>query len=220
MSSSEFRFVDLLPSIVAMACVILLSNVLVQIPVNHIVQLNGKAFNLADLLTWGAFSYPLAFLVTDTTNRIYGLQAARKVIYVGFGLGVVLSLMAAFGIAREVAEAESIGLLVALTTNEDAAGMLRIALASGLAFIIGQLLDVAIFDKFRAANWWKAPTISSFFGSLTDTVIFFSLAFAGSGLPWVNWAIGDFCIKLLMVALLLYPFRLIVSNSTSLKTAG
>lgn len=89
--------------------------------------------------------------------------------------------------------------------------MLRIALASGTAFLIGQLMDVVIFDRLRTASWWKAPTVSSFFGSMSDTAIFFSLAFVGTSLPWVNWAIGDFTVKLLMVALLLYPFRLIVS---------
>jgi len=89
--------------------------------------------------------------------------------------------------------------------------MLRIALASGAAFLIGQLLDITIFDSLRTATWWKAPTVSSFFGSISDTAIFFSLAFAGTGLPWMNWAVGDFCVKLLMVAMLLYPFRLIVN---------
>lgn len=200
-----------MPSIAAMAVVILVSNVLVQIPIAHVIDLAGVRVDLAELLTWGAFTYPVAFLVTDTTNRIYGMQAARRVVYVGFALGVVLSLLAAVGIAAEVAEAEDIALLTALTSDAEAFSMLRIALASGTAFLIGQLMDVVIFDRLRTASWWKAPTVSSFFGSMSDTAIFFSLAFVGTGLPWVNWAIGDFTVKLLMVALLLYPFRLIVS---------
>ena len=211
MNPSNPDLLRLLPSVIAMALVILVSNILVQIPVDHVVNLGGRNFNLAELLTWGAFSYPVAFLVTDTTNRIYGTHAARRVVYVGFTLGVILSLLTAIGIASEVAEAEGITLLTALTTNEDAFAMLRISLASGTAFIIGQMLDIAIFDKLRAAAWWKAPTVSSFFGSISDTAIFFSLAFAASGLPWMNWALGDFAIKLLMVAMLLYPFRLVVN---------
>lgn len=201
----------LLPSVIAMALVILVSNILVQIPVDHVVDLAGRTFNLAELLTWGAFTYPVAFLVTDTTNRIYGMQAARIVVYVGFALGVILSLLTAIGIASEVAEAQGITVLTALSANEEAFAMLRIASASGIAFIIGQMLDIVIFDKLRSATWWKAPAVSSLFGSVSDTAIFFSLAFAGSGLPWMNWALGDFCIKLLMVAMLLYPFRLMVN---------
>jgi len=210
----------LLPATIAMATVILVSNILVQYPVEYIFSFAGKAFDLAELFTWGAFTYPVAFLVTDTTNRIHGLKAARRVVYVGFALGVALSLLTAFGIASEVAATEDVTILTALTTNEEAFAMLRIALASGTAFIIGQMLDITIFDRLRTATWWKAPTVSSFFGSITDTAIFFSLAFAGSGLPWMNWAVGDFFIKLLMVALLLYPFRLLVNfYPTSLKTA-
>ena len=205
----ESPAIRLLPPIFAMAVVILVSNILVQMPIEKVVVLAGYRFDLAELLTWGAFSSPVAFLVTDTTTRLYGAPAARRVVYVGFALGVVLSLAAALGIAAEVADAEQIALWSALTTNADALAMLRIALASGTAFLIGQLLDVVLFDRLRTASWWKAPTVSSLFGSATDTAIFFSLAFAGSGLPWVNWAIGDFTVKLLMVALLLYPFRLI-----------
>jgi len=211
MNESKPRLLLLLPSVVAMALVILVSNILVQIPVDYVVNLAGHDFNLAELLTWGAFTYPVAFLVTDTTNRIHGMQAARRVVYVGFALGVILSLLAAIGIASEVAKTEGIAILTALTTNAEASSMLRIALASGTAFIVGQMMDIVIFDKLRTATWWKAPTVSSLFGSISDTAIFFSLAFAGSGLPWVNWAFGDFMVKLLMVAMLLYPFRLIVN---------
>ena len=211
MNQSNRSFTVLLPSVVAMALVILISNILVQIPIDHVVELAGRRFNLAELLTWGAFTYPVAFLVTDTTNRLCGKQAARKVVYVGFGFGVFLSLLAAVGMAREVANREGIAIITALMTDSGAFDMLRIALASGTAFLIGQLLDITIFDSLRTATWWKAPTVSSFFGSISDTAIFFSLAFAGTGLPWMNWAVGDFCVKLLMVALLLYPFRLIVN---------
>lgn len=211
MNESKPRLLLLLPSVVAMALVILVSNILVQIPVDHVVNLAGHNFNLAELLTWGAFTYPVAFLVTDTTNRIHGMQAARRVVYVGFALGVILSLLAAIGIASEVANTEGIAILTALTTNAEASSMLRIALASGTAFIVGQMMDIVIFDKLRTATWWKAPTVSSLFGSISDTAIFFSLAFAGSGLPWMNWAFGDFMVKLLMVAMLLYPFRLMVN---------
>ena len=211
MNTSKPELLRLLPSVIAMALVILISNILVQMPVDHVVYLAGRNIDLAELLTWGAFSYPVAFLVTDTTNRIYGMQAARKVVYVGFALGVILSLLTAFGIAGEVARTEGITIITALTSNAEAFSMLRIALASGTAFLIGQLLDIVIFDRLRAASWWKAPTISSFFGSMSDTAVFFGLAFAGTGLPWVNWALGDFSIKLLMVAMLLYPFRLMVT---------
>jgi uncharacterized integral membrane protein (TIGR00697 family) len=211
MNQSTRSFTVLLPSVVAMAVVILISNILVQIPIDHVVELAGRRFNLAELLTWGAFTYPVAFLVTDTTNRVFGKQAARKVVYVGFAFGVFLSLVTAVGMASEVASREGIALFTALMTDSGAFDMLRIALASGAAFLIGQLLDITIFDSLRTATWWKAPTVSSFFGSISDTAIFFSLAFAGTGLPWMNWAVGDFCVKLLMVAMLLYPFRLIVN---------
>ena len=220
MNANNPGLLRLMPSIAAMAIVILVSNVLVQIPIAHVVTLGSVDIDLAELLTWGAFTYPVAFLVTDTTNRIYGVQAARRVVYVGFALGVVLSLIAAFGIAAEVAEAQGIAVMAALTSDPDAFSMLRIALASGTAFLIGQLMDVVIFDRLRTATWWKAPTVSSFFGSMSDTAIFFSLAFAGTGLPWVNWAVGDFTVKLLMVALLLYPFRLIVNAVPARLSTG
>lgn len=203
-SQPLLRFV--LP-VLAMGVVILTSNELVQHPVMH--ELFG--INLADLLTWGAFTYPVAFLVTDTTNRLFGASKARNVVYVGFALGVFLSMSVAFSIASDVAAESGISAMTALFENEDAYGMFRVSIASGSAFLIAQLLDVALFDKLREATWWKAPVISSFVSSVIDTAIFFSLAFAGSGLPWMTWAVGDFCAKLVMIALLLYPFRLLVS---------
>lgn len=187
-----------------MAAVVVLSNVLVQHPLNATL---GR-LDLADLLTWGAFSYPLAFLVTDSTNRLLGPRIARRVVYTGFAFAVVLS----WWIAAP-----------------------RIAVASGTAFLLGQLVDIGIFNRLRDGAWWKAPAVSSAVGSAVDTVVFFSLAFAplfvllGPNDPfatedapllglyaaeaprWVSWALGDFAVKLLMAAVALMPYRLIVA---------
>lgn len=157
--------------VAAMGLVVYVSNVLVEIPIN-------------DWLTWGAFSYPIAFLVTDLTNRILGPAAARRVVGVGFVFGVVLSLVFAD---------------------------IRIAIASGTAFLVAQLLDVWIFDRLRRRSWWKAPLLSSLIASAIDTALFFSLAFAFTGLPWMTWALGDYAAKLAMAALLLLPFRAFVA---------
>ncbi|USG61741.1 queuosine precursor transporter [Sneathiella marina] len=153
--------------VIAMAIVVTASNILVEMPLN-------------DWFTWGAISYPMAFLVTDITNRTLGVRFAREVVSVGFIAAVVMSLILA-----------------------DA----RIALASGTAFLVAQLLDITIFDKLRRQSWWKAPIASSVIASFVDTVIFFSLAFAGTGLPWHTWAMGDYAAKLIMVAVLILPFR-------------
>lgn len=160
----------LLPPLLAMALVIVLSNELVRHPIN-------------DWLTWGALSYPLSFLVTDTTNRLLGSESARRVVALGFVLGVLLSLLVD----------------------------VRIAVASGTAFLVAQLLDISVFNRLRQATWWKAPLVSSIVGSAVDTALFFSLAFAGTGLPWVTWAWGDFGAKLAMAATLLPVFRLVVA---------
>jgi queuosine precursor transporter len=154
-------------AITAMAIVVTSSNILVEIPIN-------------DWLTWGALTYPFAFLVTDLTNRALGPSKARLVILVGFAAAVIMSLIFADT---------------------------RIAVASGSAFLIAQLLDVVIFDRLRRASWWKAPVASSVIASFVDTILFFSLAFAGTGLPWETWALGDYGVKLVMVAVLLVPFR-------------
>ena len=209
----SLRFVlSVLVPVICMGVVILTSNELVQHPVISLFGMSEMfGMPLADVLTWGAFTYPVAFLVTDTTNRLFGPDKARKVVVVGFALGVFLSLSAAFSIAAGVAADTSTTVMDALFNNEDAYGMLRVAVASGSAFLIAQLLDVALFDKLRQGTWWKAPVISSFVSSIIDTAIFFSLAFAGTGLPWETWAIGDFMAKLVMIAILLYPFRLLVS---------
>jgi uncharacterized PurR-regulated membrane protein YhhQ (DUF165 family) len=156
--------------VAAMAVVVVASNILVGYPIN-------------DWLTWGALSYPLAFLVTDVTNRRYGPARARRVVVVGFALAVVLSIVLASP---------------------------RIALASGTAFLFAQVLDVQIFDRLRDRVWWLPPLVSSLIGSALDTVLFFSLAFAGTGLPWVGWAIGDFGVKVAVALAMLPAFRLLV----------
>ena len=171
---SKPQFTTSLPGvfagITAMTFVVALSNYAVQFPIN-------------DWLTWGALTYPAAFLVTDLTNRSLGPRAARIVICVGFVLAVILSVW--------------------LATP-------RIALASGTAFLVAQLLDVAVFDRLRAAVWWRAPLVSSTLASTVDTALFFSIAFAATGLPWVTWALGDLGVKMLMAGMMLVPFRLLM----------
>ena len=133
-----------------------------------------------DWLTWGALTYPVSFLVTDLTNRALGRGAARRVVYVGFALAVALSVFVAGW---------------------------RIAAASGLAFLLAQLLDIAVFHRLRRGTWWQAPLVSSTLASALDTAVFFALAFAGTGLPWITWALGDYGVKLAMALALLIPFR-------------
>ena len=195
-----------LAPVLAMGFVILVSNELVQ----HPVQGSFLGVDLAGILTWGAFTYPAAFLVTDTTNRLFGMGPARRVVVAGFAFGVALTLIAALGIAAGVSRSGALSLWQALFRDPDAFAMLRTALASGSAFLAAQLLDIKVFDVLRRHAWWKAPAASSLVGSFIDTLIFFFLAFAGTGLPWASWAAGDFCAKLVMIGLLLYPFRLLV----------
>jgi hypothetical protein len=156
--------------ILAMLIVIVSSNYLVQFPIN-------------DWLTWGAFTFPVAFLVTDLTNRAVGASAARRVAWTGFAIAVLVSL---------------------------ALAPWRIAVASGMAFIVGQLLDIVAFNKLRAMSWWKAPLIGSVAASVVDTGIFFYLAFAGSDIDWLMLATGDLGIKWLMAAVLLAPYRIML----------
>ena len=170
---------SLLLPIVAMMAVIGVSNVAVQHAIN-------------DWLTWGAFTYPLAFLVTDLTNRAWGPGRARTVAYVGFPFGMGLSIILA--VAADIPLWEGV----------------RVALASGFAFICAQLFDIALFHRLRRGLWWRAPLVSSLSASALDTAIFFSAAFALTGLPWVTWALGDFAIKVGMAAVLLIPFRLLM----------
>lgn len=161
----------LIPSVLAMVATVVASNILVQYPFTP--------FGLGDLLTWGAFSYPFAFLVTDLTNRWFGPAKTRRVVYVGFAIAVLLSIW----------------------LSEP-----RIALASGMAFLCAQLLDITVFNRLRAGSWWRAPLVSSSVGSAFDTIIFFSIAFAGSGLPWTTWALGDFSVKMLVAVSSLMPY--------------
>jgi uncharacterized integral membrane protein (TIGR00697 family) len=193
-----------LPGILAMAAIVLASNILVQ-------------FLFGNWLTWGAFTYPLAFLVTDIMNRVYGVAAARRVVFAGFVTGVICSLIGT----------QIMGDFGPLVT-------LRIALGSGLAFLVAQLMDVAIFDRLRAGAWWRAPVVSTLVGSSLDTALFFTIAFsaslsflepandvswAGDILPilghgpeaplWVSLAIADWLVKLALALIALVPFRLI-----------
>ncbi len=163
---------SLMPGIVAMAAVITASNILVGYPIN-------------DWLTWGHFSFPITFFITDLINRRLGAERARKVAYVGFTVAVVLS----FWLATP-----------------------RIAVASGSAFIIGQLTNIGIFDRLRHKNWWHAPLISSSIASTVDTIIFYSIAFAGTGLPWVSWSIGDYAVKLISALFLILPYFVITKR--------
>ncbi len=133
-----------------------------------------------DWLTWAAFTYPISFLITDLTNRRLGPGSARRVVYAGFAAAVVLSAIFATP---------------------------RIALASATAFIVAQLLDIFVFDRLRNRAWWTPPLVSSLIGSAVDTVLFFALAFAGTGAPWVTLGLGDFAVKALMALVLLIPFR-------------
>ncbi|WP_018901553.1 queuosine precursor transporter [Rhizobium sp. 2MFCol3.1] len=187
-----------------MTLVVVSSNFLVQFPLN----VTFAGVNLADLLTWGAFTYPVAFLITDLTNRQFGPQAARKVVFAGFLVGVALSFFTSVP---------------------------RIAIASGTAYLAGQLLDIALFNRLRRQAWWRAPLVGSVLGSMLDTVIFFSLSFAaffvflGPNEPfaleaspilgvfaaeaprWISWAIGDFWVKLLVGLVMLLPYGALMS---------
>jgi len=158
---------NLLLPVAAMIVVVVSSNILVQVPIN-------------DWLTWGALTYPVAFLVTDLTNRLYGPTTARSVVHVGFACAVALSIYFA-----------------------DA----RIAFASGTAFLIAKLMDIAIFDRLRARAWWQAPLASSVIGSGVDTGLFFFLAFYATPVPWVTLAAGDYAVKLALALAMLVPFR-------------
>ncbi|MBY6141435.1 queuosine precursor transporter [Leisingera daeponensis] len=206
-----------IPGILAMAAVVAASNVLVQ-------------FLFGDWLTWGAFTYPVAFLVTDVMNRVYGAAAARKVVAAGFITGVICSLIG----TRIMLEGD--GFTYPAVT-------LRIALGSGLAFLTAQMLDVAVFSALREGKWWRAPLASTLIGSSVDTAIFFTVAFsvslawiepandvswAGDMLPliglgpvvpyWVSLAFADWLVKLSLALLALVPFRIIVRSLTKKAT--
>jgi len=167
-----------------MALIVVLSNYLVQFPINY--------FGLQNLLTYGALSYPIAFLITDLSNRRYGKNVAKKVVYIGFLFGLFITFY--------------------FSTNYADLISIRIAIGSGIAFLTAQLVDVNIFDKLRRKSWFVAPLTSSFVGSIIDTFLFFSISFYGTGINWVTLSIGDLFVKITAALLMLIPFRLLLSN--------
>ena len=165
-----------------MGVVVLGSNYLVKFPVQY--------YGLEKVLTYGAFSYPVAFLITDLANRSYGKMIARKIVYIGFVIGIIFTIL--------------------FSTNFTDLISIRIAIGSGLAFLIAQLLDVQIFDRLRKKKWFVAPLTSSLIGSTVDTFLFFSVAFYGTGVPWVTLSFGDLSIKVFVALIMLIPFRLLL----------
>ena len=163
---------------------VLISNFLVQFPVKH--------YGLENILTYGAFSYPIAFLITDLANRSFGKLIARKIVYVGFTIGVLFTLI--------------------FSTNFSDLISIRIAIGSGTAFIVAQLLDVQVFDKLRRKTWFIAPLFSSLIGSTVDTFLFFSISFYGTGVPWVTLSLGDLSVKIFIALIMLIPFRLLLGT--------
>ena len=167
-----------------MGVVFLISNYLVQFPIQH--------FELEKILTYGAFSYPVAFLITDLANRSYGKVVARKIVYIGFAIGISFTLL--------------------FSTNFADLISIRIAIGSGVAFLVAQLLDVQIFDNFRKNKWYIAPLTSSIIGSTVDTFLFFSISFYATGVPWVTLLLGDLIVKVLVALIMLIPFRLLLKT--------
>ena len=167
-----------------MALIVVLSNYLVQFPVHYM--------GFQDLLTYGAFSYPIAFLITDLSNRRYGKNTAKKIVYLGFILGVILTFY--------------------FSTNYSDLISVRIAIGSGIAFLVAQLIDVNIFDKLRNKIWYTAPLVSSLIGSTIDTFLFFSISFYGTGISWVTLSFGDLFVKIFVALAMLIPFRILLSH--------
>ncbi len=167
-----------------MGLVIISSNYLVQFPV--------KFYELDNLLTYGAFSYPITFLITDLANRAFGKKIARRLVLIGFFIGIILTLF--------------------VSTNFEDIISIRIAIGSATAFIIAQNLDVSIFDLFRKKTWYVAPLTSSILGSIIDTFLFFSIAFYNTGIPWFSLALGDLAVKLIVALIMLIPFRLLINK--------
>ena len=167
-----------------MGVVVLASNYLVQFPI--------KYYGLEGILTYGAFSYPIAFLITDLTNRSYGKLIARKMVYIGFVIGIAFTLFFSINFSDIIS--------------------VRIAVGSGIAFLTAQLLDVKIFDQLRKKKWFVAPLTSSFVGSIVDTFLFFSISFYGTGIPWVTLSFGDLAVKIFVALTMLIPFRLLLST--------
>ena len=172
-----------------MGLTVIVSNYLVQFPV--------KYFDLSELLTYGAFTYPITFLITDLANRVFGKTIARKIVYIGFTIGVLLTLF--------------------VSTNFSDLISIRIAIGSGLAFLIAQNVDIQLFDKLRKKIWFIAPLVSSLIGSIVDTFLFFSIAFYNTGISWVSLAFGDLSVKLFIALLMLIPFRVIIKKIIETK---
>ena len=167
-----------------MGVVVLASNFLVQFPIKH--------YGLEEILTYGAFSYPIAFLITDLANRSYGKVIARQIVYIGFVIGISFTLL--------------------FSTNFGDLISVRIAIGSGTAFLVAQLIDVQIFDKLRRKKWFVAPLISSFIGSVVDTFLFFSISFYATGVPWVTLSLGDLAVKIFVALIMLIPFRMLLGT--------
>jgi queuosine precursor transporter len=166
----------------AMGLIVIFSNYLVQFPVQY--------YNLQEILTYGAFTYPITFLITDLSNRAYGKKAARKIVNIGFVIGIFLTLF--------------------VSTNFSDLISIRIAIGSGVAFIVAQNIDIQVFDKLRKNKvWFMAPLTSSLFGSAIDTSLFFSISFYNTGVPWISLALGDFAVKILIAMCMLIPFRIL-----------
>ena len=172
-----------------MGVVVLTSNYLVQFPINY--------YGLEEILTYGAFSYPVAFLITDLANRSYGKVVARKIVYVGFIIGIVFTLF--------------------FSTNFADLISVRIAIGSGTAFMVAQLLDVQIFDYLRKKKWFVAPLTSSLIGSTVDTFLFFSISFYATGIPWFTLSLGDLAVKIFVALAMLIPFRLLLGTFKASK---
>ena len=172
-----------------MGVVVLSSNYLVQFPI--------KYYELEEILTYGAFSYPVAFLITDLANRSYGKMVARKIVYIGFAIGVSFTLL--------------------FSTNFADLISVRMAIGSGTAFLVAQLLDVQIFDHLRKKKWFIAPITSSFIGSTVDTFLFFSISFYATGIPWVTLSLGDLAVKIFVALIMLIPFRLLLGTLKAVK---
>ena len=167
-----------------MGVVVLISNYLVQFPVHY--------FGLNEILTYEAFSYPIAFLITDLANRSYGKIKARKIVYIGFSIGITFTIL--------------------FSTNFGDLISIRVAIGSGTAFIVAQLLDVQIFDQLRKKKWFIAPLTSSLIGSTVDTFLFFSISFYATGIPWFTLSLGDLAVKVLVALVMLIPFRILLGT--------
>ena len=167
-----------------MGATVLISNYLVQFPISY--------YSLEEILTYGAFSYPIAFLITDLANRSYGKIVARKIVYIGFAIGLSFTFL--------------------FSTNFADLISVRIAIGSGIAFLVAQLLDVQIFDYLRKKDWFIAPLTSSIIGSIVDTFLFFSISFYATGIPWITLSLGDLTVKVLVALVMLIPFRLLLKT--------